>query len=139
MKKGSILVLLTVISLTAVLALAGCSKSADTTSVASTSSAAAQSATSDILESVNISDAHPGDDVTVSVKTAPGAEVTILFTMPNGTASAYPKDNVKTAGEDGIITWTWNINSHVPAGEATFTFTVTLDGQTKTFVEKKTI
>ncbi len=77
---------------------------------------------------VSISDAHPGNDVTVTIKTAPGAEVTILFTMPGGTASAFPTDNKKTAGTDGLITWTWNINSHVPAGEATYTFTANLNG-----------
>jgi hypothetical protein len=139
MKKGSILALLTGVSLIAVMSLAGCAKSADTTSAAPATSTAAQAATSDILEIVNISDAHPGDDVTVTVKTAPGAEVKIVFTMPTGKDSAYPEDNTKTAEDDGIITWTWNINSHVPAGEATYTFTVTIDGQTRTFTETKTI
>jgi hypothetical protein len=88
---------------------------------------------------VSISDAHPGNDVTVTIKTTPGAEVTILFTMPNGTNSTFPTDNKKTAGADGLITWTWNINSHVPAGEATYTFTGSLNGQTSTLVFKKTI
>jgi len=45
------------------------------------------------IEIVSISAAHPGDDVTVTIKTAPGAQVKILFTMPNGTNSAYPADN----------------------------------------------
>ncbi|PPD58539.1 TAXI family TRAP transporter solute-binding subunit [Dehalogenimonas etheniformans] len=89
--------------------------------------------------SVDISDAHPGDDVTVTIKTTPGAEVTILFTMPNGTNSTFPTDNKKTAGADGRITWTWNINSHVPSGEATFTFTAVLNGQTSTLAVKKVI
>lgn len=88
---------------------------------------------------VSISDAHPGDDVTVTIKTTPGAEVTILFVMPNGTNSTFPTDNKKVAGADGSITWTWNINSHVPAGEATYTFTASLNGQTSTLSVKKTI
>jgi hypothetical protein len=97
-------------------------------------------ATQDVpLEVQSISNAHPGDDVTVTVKTAPGAEVMVLFTMPNGTNSAYPKDNPKTAGADGIVTWTWNINSHVPAGEATYTFTAKLNGKQSVVVVKKTI
>jgi uncharacterized protein len=88
---------------------------------------------------ISISDAHPGNDVTVTIKTTPGAEVTILFVMPNGTNSTFPTDNKKVAGADGLITWTWNINSHVPAGEATYTFTASLNGQTSTFTVKKTI
>ncbi|APV44699.1 hypothetical protein Dform_01375 [Dehalogenimonas formicexedens] len=91
------------------------------------------------IQVVSISDAHPGDDVTVTIKTTPGAEVTILFTMPNGTNSTLPADNKKTAGADGLITWTWNINSHVPAGEATYTFTAVLNGRTSTLSLKKTI
>jgi hypothetical protein len=75
----------------------------------------------------------------VTVKTTVGAEVTILFTMPNGTNSTFPTDNKKVAGADGLITWTWNINSHVPAGEATYTFTVKLEGKESTLVVKKTI
>jgi hypothetical protein len=69
------------------------------------------------IEIQSISDAHPGDDVSVTVKTAPGAEVKILFIMPNGTNSAYPTDNTKIAGVDGLISWQWNINLRVPAGE----------------------
>ncbi len=91
------------------------------------------------LTVVNISDAHPGNDVTVTVKTAPGAEVTIIFTMPNGTVSTFPADKTKVAGADGLVTWTWNINSHVPAGEATYTFTAKLDGKESILAVKKTI
>jgi len=91
------------------------------------------------FEIISISDAHPGDDVTVVVKTAPGAEVKITFIMPNGSPSAYPQDNTKTAGEDGIISWTWNINSHVPAGEASYNFTISLNGKEETAVVKKVI
>ena len=91
------------------------------------------------LTVVSISDAHPGNDVTVTVKTAPGAEVTILFTMPTGAPSAYPADNRKIAGADGLVTWTWNINSHVPAGEATYSFTAKLDGKESVLAVKKTI
>lgn len=91
------------------------------------------------FEVVSISDAHPGDDVTVVVKTAPGAEVKIVFTMPSGTVSGFPTDNTKIAGADGIITWKWNINSRVPAGEATYTFTIKLAGQERVVTVKKTI
>jgi archaellin len=113
---------------------------ATTATAAPVTSTAPETTASEIeFEIVSISDAHPGDDVTVTIKTAPGAEVTILFTMPNGTASAYPKDNVKTAGEDGIITWTWNINSHVPAGEASYTFTIKMDGKESVVTETRTI
>ena len=88
---------------------------------------------------VSISDAHPGNDVTVTIKTAPGAEVTILFTMPGGTASAFPTDYKKTAGTDGLITWTWNINSHTPAGDATYTFAANLNGLSSALTVHKTI
>ena len=63
----------------------------------------------------------------------------MVFTMPNGTISGFPTDNKKTAGTDGIITWTWNINSHVPAGEATYTFTATLNEKESDLVVKKVI
>ena len=126
-----------------VMAFAGCGAKAAatsttaTTTVAPTLSQLAEGAIA--FEIVSISDAHPGDDITVSIKTAPGAEVKITFTMPSGSVSGYPKDNTKTAGADGIITWTWNINSHVAAGEASFAFDITLNGQTRTETVKKTI
>ncbi len=99
----------------------------------------APTATDVPIEVRSISDAHPGDDITVTVKTAPGTEVTIEFTMPNGTKSAYPSDNTKTAGSDGMVTWSWNINSRVPAGEATITLTAKLAGKQSVLTVKKTI
>jgi hypothetical protein len=123
--------------------LAGCSKAAAKAPVSNptdTAPAAISTSGADIaFDVVTISDAHPGDDVTVTVKTAPGATVKIVFTMPSGTVSSYPSDNTKTAGADGIITWTWNINSHIGAGEATYSFNITLNGQTKTASLNKTI
>jgi hypothetical protein len=91
------------------------------------------------IEIVSVTDSHPGEDITVTIKTAPGAEVKILFTMPNGTKSSFPADNTKTAKADGIIKWTWSINSHVPGGEATFTISAKLDGKESTLLFKKGI
>ena len=91
------------------------------------------------LEVVSITGAHPGSDVTITVKTAPGAEVTILFTMPTGANSAFPADNTKTAGADGMVSWTWNINSHVPTGEATLTFTAKQGGKESVLAVKQVI
>jgi hypothetical protein len=91
------------------------------------------------FEVTGIKDAHPGKDVTVAVKTAPGAAVKITFVMPNGTESTYPAEREKTAGADGVVSWTWNINSHVPAGEASFVFLVKANGLEETFTVKQTI
>jgi hypothetical protein len=91
------------------------------------------------FEVTGITNAHPGKDVTVTVRTAPGALVKITFVMPNGTESAYPAEREKTAGADGTVSWTWNINSHVPAGEASFNFTVKANGLTDVFAVKQTI
>jgi TRAP transporter TAXI family solute receptor len=113
----------------------------ETTAAAATTAppASTSQAASIPFEVVSISDAHPGDDVTVTVRTVSGAEVQITFIMPNGTKSAFPSDNVKTAGADGTITWTWNINSHVPAGEATYSFTVKSGGDEMTTSVSKVI
>ncbi len=119
---------------------AGCGKAPLKAAVSTTPSASTTAAASNIpFEVVSISDAHPGDDVTVTIKTGPGAEAKIVFTMPSGSVSGYPKDNVKTAGADGLVTWTWNINSHVGAGEASYAFTITLNGETRTETVKKNI
>jgi hypothetical protein len=77
---------------------------------------------------------HPGDNVAVIGKTTPGASVKILFTYTLSgvaTPSAYPPapDNTQTAGADGIVKYTWNINNHIPAGAVIYTFTITLNGQ----------
>ncbi len=110
-----------------------------TTPAAETTAPAETTALSIPFEIISISEAHPGDDVTVVIKTTPGAQVKITFIMPNGSASAYPSDNTKVAGEDGTISWTWNINSHVPAGEASYNFTISLNGQEETTSINKTI
>jgi len=100
----------------------------------------ASGATGDILvELVELKNAHPGEDVELTVKTEPGAEVTVVFTMPTGNDSAWPKDRTKTAGDDGVVYWKWNINSHVPGGEAVFTITATMDGKEGVLVHKQKI
>ena len=89
---------------------------------------------------------HPGDNVTVTGKTTPGATVKILFTYflsatATGTPSAYPPapDNTQTAGADGLVKFTWNINNHIPAGKVIYTFSITLNGQTTTVDVNQTI
>jgi NMT1 family protein len=97
----------------------------------------AAGATGDIaVEIVELKNAHPDQDVELTVKTEPGAEVTVVFTMPNGDDSAYPADRTKVAGDDGIVYWKWNINSHIPTGEAIFTITVTKDGKEGILIHK---
>jgi hypothetical protein len=110
------------------LSISGCSQAVSPAALTTTAAAESpQGATAETIpvDIVNISDAHPGDDIEVTIKTKPGIEVNILFISPSGSKSAYPKDNTRVAGEDGTITWHWNINSHVPSGEATLTFTPT--------------
>lgn len=87
---------------------------------------------------------HPGDNVAVIGKTTPGASVKILFTYTLSgvaTPSAYPPapDNTQTAGADGIVKYTWNINNHIPAGAVIYTFTITLNGQTTVVNVNQTI
>jgi hypothetical protein len=91
------------------------------------------------FEVVSIDGARPGSDVTVMVKTVPGAEVKITFMMPSGAESAYPSERTKIAGPDGTISWTWNINSRVPAGEASLIFNIKSGGVEETVTVKKII
>ena len=88
------------------------------------------------IELISIEGAHPDSDVTVVIKTEPGAEVTIVFTMPNGDDSAFPEDCTKTAGDDGMVTWTWNIYWRVPPGDGQFTITAKKDDEEGVLVHK---
>jgi hypothetical protein len=89
------------------------------------------------IQVVSAEGVHPGSKAKVTVKTAPGAEITIQVTLPGtGTVSAYPADKTKTAGSDGLVTWEWDINERTRKGEGTFTFTAKKDGKLGTLVHK---
>jgi archaellin len=88
------------------------------------------------IQIVSTEGMKPGANATLVVKTAPGAEITIEFTLPGtGTVSAYPADKKKTAGADGTVTWQWSINERTRTGEATLKLTATKDGKTGVLVQ----
>jgi uncharacterized protein len=70
--------------------------------------------------------------IRVEVKTAPGAECTIIMTLSEGTVSGFPKDPVKTADAAGNVAWEWVLFSHTPEGETTLEVTATLNGKSAT-------
>jgi hypothetical protein len=73
--------------------------------------------------------AYPDTDITVEIKTVPGATCTIMVTLPKtGTVSNKPADRIKEADSNGIITWTWFLHRHTSPGDGTFTFTIEKDG-----------
>lgn len=70
-------------------------------------------------------------EITVEIKTVPGATCTVWNILPKtGTISSKPVDREKVAGDDGVITWTWQLHRHTGAGEATLKFVVVKDDNT---------
>jgi len=81
------------------------------------------------VELVSVTDpARPDSDITVTIKTVPGATCTIKAVLPiTGTVSNKPIDRTKEADANGEITWTWLLHRHTGAGDGTFIFTVKKD------------
>jgi hypothetical protein len=50
---------------------------------------------------------------------APGRSCRLAYNNPSGTASQEPGLGTQTAGDDGQITWTWQISPNVKAGTGT--------------------
>lgn len=72
---------------------------------------------------------YPDSDITVEIKTAPGATCTIKAKLPKtGTVSNKPADRTKDADDNGVVTWTWHLHRHTAAGDGTLIFTIEKDG-----------
>jgi hypothetical protein len=65
----------------------------------------------------------PGGVASVTVQTSGGASCSIVYVTPAGTTSSAQGLVPKTAGPDGIVSWTWNIGSRTKPGIGTVTVT----------------
>jgi len=82
------------------------------------------------IEMVSITDSRPDTQIEITIKTLPGATCSLQPVNPGtGTRSSRPTDKVKTADDQGIATWTWEVHRHVAIGQGVLEFTVELDGQ----------
>jgi len=72
---------------------------------------------------------YPDSDITVAIKTVPGATCTIKVVLPKtGTVSNKPADRTREADSNGEVAWTWHLHRHTGAGDGTLTFTIEKDG-----------
>ena len=80
-----------------------------------------------IVEIISVTDpVKVNTNISVVVKTNPGAECTIVMTLSEGTVSGFPKDPVKVADENGDVIWEWVLFSHTPEGNTKLEVTATL-------------
>jgi hypothetical protein len=65
--------------------------------------------------------ARPGGVASATVQTSAGALCSIAYVTPAGTSSKAQGLGAKTAGGDGVVSWTWNIGSSTRPGTGTVT------------------
>lgn len=69
-------------------------------------------------------------DTTITAQVPPSSTCSIKVTLPSGTiSSATALKEIKTAGPDGQVSWTWSINWNTKPGTATFTISCKKDDQ----------
>jgi len=74
---------------------------------------------------------YPDNDITVEIKTVPGATCTIKAILPvTGSISSKPDDRTKEADSEGGVSWQWHLHRHTAAGDGTLIFTIEKDGNT---------
>ena len=96
--------------------------SSTTTAGPTTTAARATSATGVTITSAP-SSATPGQRVSLTAQTAPGAQCTLSVTLPSGRDSTASGLGPGTANASGAVTWTWTIGNTTNPGTATATVT----------------
>ncbi len=69
-----------------------------------------------------------GASATLTVKTDPGARVSVSVKVPAGQTA--PSLGDKTAGRNGEITWTWKVAKTLPAGSYAVQISASHEGKT---------
>lgn len=72
-----------------------------------------------------------GSYASVTIRTTPGAYCTITVYYPSGPSTASGLEP-KTAGQNGIVTWTWKVGTRTTPGRHRIVITASLCGQTRT-------
>jgi hypothetical protein len=68
-----------------------------------------------------------GDSTEFQAQTSPGAVCSIRVHLPSGAySSAQALKATPTAGDDGVVSWVWSVQSNTKRGTATVTVTCTL-------------
>jgi hypothetical protein len=70
------------------------------------------------------------NEIIVTVKSVPGAELKLEIWLSSGVKSSFPKDPVHTADESGDSVWKWILFKHTPKGQTKFQVTATKDDET---------
>jgi hypothetical protein len=72
---------------------------------------------------VSVVGAAPGGVASAIVQTSAGASCSISYRTPAGTKSTAQGLSTKTAGADGMVSWSWNISGNTRPGTGTVTVT----------------
>ena len=91
-------------------------------------STAATAPTAFTVSFVSLPDpAVPGSTASLEARTSPGAVCAARVTWPSGTVSAAAGlKATPTAGDDGLVSWTWNVGATTKGGTAKAAVTCTL-------------
>lgn len=73
----------------------------------------------------------PGAEATLTAKTVPGASCTITVYHKSGPSEAQGLEP-KTAGANGMVSWTWKVGASTTPGTWRIVVTATINGQTYT-------
>jgi hypothetical protein len=68
------------------------------------------------LEFVAVNGAAPGGTASVTIRTVPGSQCSILYVTPSGALRAGPGLEQAVADENGVVTWAWVIESNAQPG-----------------------
>jgi hypothetical protein len=82
---------------------------------------------------------YPGDEITVVIKTTPGATCVLTFINPpynpdKPRTRSAKKPAAQTADENGMVTFTWNTSTHSHAGDADLEIVLTLGEDTAIYM-----